>query len=239
MQGACTAFGLCRAVPSYGMVRSSPAAARPAAAPALAPAAIANFNENRMRPRAVLPRLGSIREMRTRIGVTQKRLAGMAGVSTSMINQIESGRTKPSYETASRIFDSLVTLEGRSSSHTAGDFCCTEIVRLAPTDTLREAVSRMQAFSISQVPVFNGESPVGIVSEDGIMRHLADGERAGAMDRVALVEAMDPAPPIVDYETPANVLVPLLRFTKCILVSRKARIVGIITASDALKMMES
>ncbi len=196
--------------------------------------------KNRARRPPVLPRLGSIREMRTRIGVTQKKLAGMSGVSTSMINQIESGRTKPSYETASRIFDSLVTLEGRSSSHTAGDFCCTEIVRLAPADTLRGAVAKMQAFSISQVPVFDGESPVGIVTEDGIMRHLADSDRAGTgMDSVALVDAMDPAPPIVDYETPANVLVPLLRFTKCILVSRKARIVGIITASDALKMMES
>lgn len=190
----------------------------------------------------MLPRLDSIREMRTRIGVTQKRLADMAGVSTSMINQIESGRTKPGYETARRIFDSLVTLEGRSSSHTAGDFCCTEIVRLAPGDTLRDAVSRMQAFSISQVPVFDGESPVGIVTEDGIVRHLADGGRSGAgaapNDDVPIAGAMDPPPPIVDYETPANVLVPLLRFTKCILVSRKARIVGIITASDALKMVE-
>lgn len=174
-----------------------------------------------------------------RLGVTQKQLAGMAGVSTSMINQIESGRTRPSYETASRIFDSLVTLEGRSSSHTAGDFCCTEIVRLEPSGTLRDAIARMQAFSISQVPVFDGESPVGIVTEDGIMRHLAGGNRSGAApDEVPIARAMDPAPPIVDYETPANVLVPLLRFTKCILVSRKARIVGIITASDALRMME-
>ncbi len=187
----------------------------------------------------MLPRLDSIRETRTRIGATQKRLAEMAGVSTSMINQIESGRTKPGYETARRIFDSLVRLEGSSSSHTAGDFCCTDIVRLAPSDTLRDAVARMQAFSISQVPVFDGESPVGIVTEDGIMRHLADGERSGtATDAVSIASSMDPAPPIVDYETPANVLVPLLRFTKCILVSRKARIVGIITASDALRMME-
>lgn len=188
----------------------------------------------------MLPRLDSIREMRTRIGVTQKRLADMAGVSTSMINQIESGRTKPGYETARRIFDSLVTLEGRSSSHTAGDFCCTEIVRLAPGDKLRDAISHMRAFSISQVPVFDGESPVGIVTEDGIVRHLADGGQSGAApdDAVPIAGAMDPPPPIVDYETPANVLVPLLRFTKCILVSRKARIVGIITASDALKMME-
>ncbi|MFQ5572745.1 MAG: helix-turn-helix transcriptional regulator, partial [Nitrosopumilaceae archaeon] len=45
--------------------------------------------------------------MRTKLGITQKKLASMTGVSTSMINQIESGRSQPSYETAKRIFDSL------------------------------------------------------------------------------------------------------------------------------------
>ena len=49
---------------------------------------------------------------------------------------------------------------------------------------------------------------------------------------------MDPTPPIIDFDTPANTLVPLIRFTKCILVSKKGKIVGIITASDTLKMME-
>ena len=49
---------------------------------------------------------------------------------------------------------------------------------------------------------------------------------------------MESAPPIVDYDTPANVLVPLIRYSKCILVSKKSEIVGIITASDTLKMME-
>ena len=53
-----------------------------------------------------------------------------------------------------------------------------------------------------------------------------------------LAETMEPVPPIVDYYTPANVLVPLIRFTKCILVSKDSKIVGIITASDTLKMME-
>ncbi len=49
---------------------------------------------------------------------------------------------------------------------------------------------------------------------------------------------MDSIPPIVDWDTPANVLVPLIRYSKCILISKKSKIVGIITASDTLKMME-
>jgi len=61
----------------------------------------------------MLPRLDSIKQARIKLGLTQKQLANMVDVSTSMINQIESGRTHPSYETARKIFDSLATLEGK------------------------------------------------------------------------------------------------------------------------------
>jgi len=67
----------------------------------------------------LLPRIDSIKQIRQKIGITQKKLATMTGISTSMINQIESGRSQPSYETAKKIFESLAKLEGESSSHTA------------------------------------------------------------------------------------------------------------------------
>lgn len=161
----------------------------------------------------------------------------MTGVSTSMINQIESGRSQPSYETAKRIFDSLANLEGKSSSHKAGDFCSKDVVKLKPSNTLHDAIKKMHESSISQIPIFNGQELVGVISEDGIVRHLADiGE--DELKNAKLADTMEPVPPIVDYDTPANVLVPLIRYSKCILVSKKSKIIGIITASDTLKMME-
>lgn len=175
--------------------------------------------------------------MRQKLGITQKKLATMTGVSTSMINQIESGRSQPSYETAKKIFDSLAKLEGKSSSHTAGDFCSRDIIKLKPSNTLHDAIKKMHQLSISQIPVFDGKELVGVISEDGIVKHLADVGEA-ELKNAKLAETMDPAPPIVDYDTPANVLVPLIRYSKCILVSKKSKMVGIITASDTLKMME-
>jgi len=175
--------------------------------------------------------------MRQKIGITQKKLAIMTGVSTSMINQIESGRSQPSYETAKKIFDSLSQLEGKSSSHTAGDFCSKDIVKLKPTNTLHDAIKKMHQLSISQIPVFSNSDVVGVVSEEGIVKHLADIGEA-ELKKAKLADTMDSVPPIVDFDTPANVLVPLIRYTKCILVSKKSKIVGIITASDTLKMME-
>jgi predicted transcriptional regulator len=51
-------------------------------------------------------------------------------------------------------------------------------------------------------------------------------------------DVMDPPPPVVDVMTPAKALVPLVRFSKCALVSKKGNVVGIITVSDTLKMVE-
>ena len=185
----------------------------------------------------MLPRLDSIRQARLKLGITQKKLASVTGVSTSMINQIESGRSQPSYETARKIFDNLATLEGKSSSHKAGDFCSKEIIKLKPNNSLHDAIKKMRSRSISQIPIFNDKEPVGIVTEDGIVKQLSDSDESH-WKNIRLDEVMEPIPPIVDYETPANTLVPLIRFSKCILVSKKSKIIGIITASDTLKMME-
>ena len=185
----------------------------------------------------MLPRIDSIKQIRLKIGITQKKLAEMTGVSTSMINQIESGRSQPSYGTAKKIFENLSKLEGEASSHTAGDFCSKEIVKLKPSNTLHDAIKKMHELSISQIPVFINSEVVGVVSEDGIVNHLVNMGEA-ELKKAKLADTMDTIPPIVDWETPANVLVPLIRYSKCILVSKRAKVVGIITASDTLKMME-
>ena len=185
----------------------------------------------------MLPRIDSIKQIRLKIGITQKKLATLTGVSTSMINQIESGRSQPSYDTAKKIFENLAKLQGESSSHTAGDFCSKDIIKLKPSNTLHDAIKKMHELSISQIPVFVNSEIMGVVSEDGIVKHLVDMGEA-ELKKAKLADTMDPIPPIVDFDTPANVLVPLIRYSKCILVSKKSKIIGIITASDTLKMME-
>lgn len=160
----------------------------------------------------------------------------MCDISASMINQIESGRSKPSYDTAKKIFDSLASLEGKNTSQTAGSLCSEDIVKLYAQDTLQDAVKKMRQYSISQIPVFMDKDLVGAITEDGIVKFLASGEESD-LKSIKLTSAMDPIPPMVDHDTPAALLVPLIRYSKCILVLKKSKIVGIITASDALKIM--
>lgn len=52
-----------------------------------------------------LPKVKDIKIYRKKSRLTQKQLAIESGVSVSMINQVESGRTMPSYNTAVKIFE--------------------------------------------------------------------------------------------------------------------------------------
>src|ERR671918_2567746 len=103
----------------------------------------------------MLPTLEYIRQTRRRLGVTQRKLADLSGVSTSMINQIESGRCKPSYDTAKRIFEILLSMESNASIK-AGDICNRALITIQSEESLSTAIHKMRDHSISQLPVFEG-----------------------------------------------------------------------------------
>jgi predicted transcriptional regulator len=184
----------------------------------------------------LLPRLEYIKQARIRLGITQRKLATLTGISTSMINQIESGRCKPSYDTARKIFEVLTSLEDQPAMR-AGDICSKNLIHISKSEYLHNAIELMHKHSVSQIPVLDGSKPVGLVSEDGVVKHMVEKEEA-ELKNLTVEDIMDPPPPIVDAMTPAKALIPLVRFSKCVLVSRKGNLVGIITVSDTLKMVE-
>ncbi len=184
----------------------------------------------------MLPRLEYIKQARIRLGITQRRLAALTGVSTSMINQIESGRCRPSYETARKIFEALGSLEGKTAMK-AGDICSRKLISVQRDERLHRAIDTMRQNSISQLPVFDGSKVVGILSEDGLAKIMLEKDE-GELKDLKVHQVMDSPPPLVDINTPAKALVPLVRFTKCILVSEKGNVIGIVTITDTLKMVE-
>jgi len=178
----------------------------------------------------MLPRLETIKEERKKLNVTQKKLAAMTGVSTSMINQIESKRCNPSYDTAKKIFECLARAEGQTSTRTAGDICSEKIVRLGPSNTVREAGKKMHEKTIDQIPIFDDNDLKGLVTIDIVNEYT---ERKDAK----IKNVMNPKPPLIDFEFPANALSQLTRISGCVLVEKNSKIIGIITSSDLLKMM--
>ena len=73
-----------------------------------------------------------------------------------------------------------------------------------------------------------------MITDSGIIGHMSD----GVSKKIKIEDIMEPAPPIVENETPASTLAPLIKYSKCILVRKGTKIIGIITGADVLKMVE-
>jgi predicted transcriptional regulator len=153
-----------------------------------------------------------------------------------MINQIESGRCKPSYETARRIFEKLTNFE-EAQSETAEDICTWKIVKLKITNTIDDARKKMESAGISQIPIFDGKEPKGVVTEQGILSRLADSDNKSNYKKTQLGDVMEDIPGIVAHDTPVKSIVQLIRTGKFLLVSKDAKY-GIISATDGLKIMD-
>jgi predicted transcriptional regulator len=184
----------------------------------------------------LLPRLEYIIQARTRLGITQRKLASITGISTSMVNQIESGRCKPSYDTAKKIFEILSSLEGKTSMK-VGDICSRHLITVQKEEKLHEAIEIMRKNSVSQLPIFDSSKVVGILTEDGLAKIMVEKYNKD-MRNIQIMQVMDPPPPLVDVSTPAKAIIPLVRYAKCILVSEKGNVIGIVTITDTLKLVE-
>ena len=119
----------------------------------------------------------------------------------------------------------------------AGDICSRNLVYVVKTDSLHKAIELMRKNSFSQVPVFDTTKPIGLISEDGLVKHMIEKDEKDLKNMKA-ENVMEPPPPVIDVATPAKALIPLVRFSKCALVSEKGSVVGIITVSDTLKLVE-
>jgi len=178
----------------------------------------------------ILPKLSEIIKLRKDVNMTQRELAKEVGVSPSMINQIESGSTQPSYVTASKIFQILSTKKGKRSPKNAGQICSNKIVKLKESDTIGKAEKTMLKEKIDQIPVFDGKEPKGLITTEICI--------ATTDKKSQISDIMEAAPPRVDVNTPANSLTNLIIVSKCVLVEKKSNVIGIITSSDILKIME-
>jgi predicted transcriptional regulator len=151
-----------------------------------------------------------------------------------MINQIETGRCKPSYETAVKIFETLNNMELASSLRT-GEVCSRSIVTASPNDTAIDVADQLRNTGFSQLPVMDGSKLVGLISEDEIIKLMLSNTNVD-LKSVHVRAIMQPPPPLVHSSTPVKALVQLVRFSKAVLVTEENRVVGIVTASDILKL---
>jgi len=78
-----------------------------------------------------------------------------------------------------------------------------KLITIQPTHTVAEAVEMMRKYDIEHIPVMNGSGPVGAISESGLFQKVFSDPDI----RNASVESvMEPAFPVVDFNTPIEKL---------------------------------
>ena len=186
----------------------------------------------------MLPPLAEIGRRRRLLVLSQKQLASMSGVSQSMIAKIENGRISPSYLKTKAIFDTLEGLE-RKNELKARDLSHPKIVRIQTHDTVAKGVRVMRETGFSQLPVFEGEKPVGSLTEKVILQKLVSASNPDEISKQPVERIMDEAFPTVTEDTPLSMISTLLGYQSAILTVKKGRVVGIITKADLLKIIGS
>jgi predicted transcriptional regulator len=184
------------------------------------------------------PPASDIHRIRKSLDVTQVELSNASGISQSTIAKIEAGKISASYDTVVKLFETLDMIKHRERKDlTAADVCSKEVVAIQSTDLVHQASDLMRSTGYSQLPVMNGEMPVGSISERIIMELLRSGTTMDELAMAPVHRVMGGSYPVVADTTSISLVTTLMGDWNAVLVSRKGKIIGMITNADLLKLV--
>src|SRR5256886_3604454 len=186
----------------------------------------------------MLPPLDEIPKKRKALGLTQSKLAHLAGVSQSIIAKIESGTVDPSYSIAKRLVEALEKESIQISRPRVSEIMSKPVISVSKTQLVRDAVDLMRKRGYSQLPVFDGNRCVGSISEKTILDRAARGEPIESLLNNRVRDIMDSPLPMVNDDTPLEMVLGLLQGNYGVLVTKGESTIGILTKSDILKVKQ-
>ncbi len=174
--------------------------------------------------------INEIKEIRKKLSLTQGQLAKRANVSQSLIAKIEAGRLDPTYSNAMKIFEALNDL-GTKQEIKADQIMSEKIVSILPSMTIKDAIKKMKDNGFSQLPVIEDHKAIGMISESIILESMMKNEGKSVDD------IMQAACPVVSGNSSISVISNLFKYFPMVLVSKKGKLVGVITKTDLLAKM--
>ena len=171
-----------------------------------------------------LPTSEELRERRESLELTQSELAASADVSQPLVARIEGGDVDPRLSTLRRIVEALDEAEGDIVR--AGTLMHEEVISVAPDDSVKEAVEKMQEAGYSQLPVITNGVPVGSISDSDVVSAGSD------IADHPVREVMSESFPTVSQDASEDEISSLLDHYKAVMVTDDGETVGIITQAD-------
>lgn len=184
----------------------------------------------------MLPSIEDISRKRKILGLTQKELANLAGVSQSLIAKLEAGRIDCSYTRVKSIFDALAEIESKKLVQVK-EIAQGEVVGIQRSEPVSTAARLMWDRGFSQLPVFDGERVVGSVSDKTILSQVLAGRDFSKISMLSVEEIMEEAFPQVGEDAPLSLISSILQVYPAVLVSKKGKTLGIITKANLLRML--
>lgn len=90
-------------------------------------------------------------------------------------------------------------VNGRHAKH--------KLVTIQPSQTVAEAVDMMKKYDIENIPVMNGNGPVGAISENGLFQKIFSNPD---IKNETVEKVMEPSYPLVEFNTPVEKLSTLI-----------------------------
>jgi predicted transcriptional regulator len=181
-----------------------------------------------------LPDLKDILSLRKKMGLTERELGSKCGISFAWIYQVEKGKIKdPSYTKLKKIAD-YYEIQKKNKGWTAGEICNKEMITTEIGHSLHKTNEKMISKGISQIPVFEKNVCVGMLTDKTIGSFFS-------LDKSKILinqKMLEPTPPIVDSSSPVKIVKDLLDFFDCVLVEKRGKIYAIIVMQDLNKSSE-
>jgi cystathionine beta-synthase len=76
-----------------------------------------------------------------------------------------------------------------------------KLVTIDPKQTVSEAVELMKKYDIENIPVMNGDGPIGAISENGLFQKVFDHPE---LKESSVESIMEKAYPVVEFDTPVE-----------------------------------
>lgn len=169
-----------------------------------------------------------MKKMRLEAGLTQSQLAKMVGVSQAHIAKIEGEKVDPRLSTVNKILEILTDRKRKRCS----EIMTRDVIVTNPKEKIKKVSEIMVKHAISQLPVVENGQIVGMITEEGIVKHLSSDISEEIVENI-----MEPPLPSVPEDTDLVTIRSILETHSGVLVTRKGKLVGIITRSDLLKVI--